>query len=109
MLSKRETVMMVFFDLSIKTKRQRREYRRFRAAMLTCGFAQLQKSVYYKMLKNVSNIAAQKKELLKFKPRKGIVQFLPLPLGVFLKLESLVGQQFDFSMELNPVLEFVDD
>ena len=109
MLSKRETVLLVLFDLSVKTKRQRREYRRFRSAMLTMGFAQLQKSVYYKMLGNVSNIAAQKKELLKYKPRVGIVQFLPLPLNVFLKLESLVGDQFDFVRELNPVLEFVDD
>ena len=109
MLSNRETVLMVFFDLSVKTKRQRREYRRFRAAMLTMGFAQMQKSIYYKMASNVSRIAAQMRELEKYKPRVGIVQFLPVPLGVFLKLESLVGPQLDFVRELDPVLEFIDN
>lgn len=109
MLSNRGTVLLIFFDISVKTKRQRREYRRFRSAMLTMGFAQLQMSIYYKMLANVSNIAAQKKALTKFKPRVGIVQLLPLPLNFFLKLESLVGPQFDFARELDPVLEFTDD
>lgn len=109
MLSNRETVLLVLFDLSVKTKKQRREYRRFRADMLTMGFTQLQKSVYFKMLSNVSSVDRQKKELKKRKPRVGIVQFLPMPLGVFLKLESLIGPQFEFSKELRPVLEFIDD
>ena len=47
--------VVVFFDLPTETAEERRDYRRFRAALLKNGFFMMQESVYSKIILN-SNI-----------------------------------------------------
>lgn len=108
MFSNREAVLMILFDLPVKTKKQRRDYRRFRGAMLKQGFTMLQESVYFKILSNVSSYASQRLELSRYKPRTGNIQFLSIPLNSFLKMDAMVGASFDFNKCLAPVLRISD-
>ena len=44
--------VVVFFDLPTETAEERRDYRRFRAALLKNGFFMMQESVYSKIILN---------------------------------------------------------
>ena len=42
--------LIVFFDLPVKTAKQRKDYRQFRKFLLKDGYLQLQESVYAKLV-----------------------------------------------------------
>ena len=44
--------LIVFFDLPVKTAKQRKDYRQFRKFLLKDGYLQLQESVYAKLVVN---------------------------------------------------------
>ena len=44
--------VLVFFDLPVETKAERREYARFRRALVKDGFLMMQESVYCKLALN---------------------------------------------------------
>jgi len=101
----REAVILVMFDLPTDTPEVRRESARFRKRLLRLGYRMLQESIYYKMIKNVSNLATEQKMVENILPENGNVQFLPLPLRQFMTMTPLLGTGFDFERLTASVIE----
>lgn len=84
--------MFVFFDLPTLTKEDRRNYRRFRKALIKNGFIMLQESVYCRMMTSPSMENSCKKMIYDNKPEQGIVQTLNITEKQFLKMDYVVGE-----------------
>lgn len=83
--------VIVFFDLPVVTKTDRREYARFRRKLIKSGFVMMQESVYTKIALNSNVASAVCEEVKKFKPPKGLVQVLTVTEKQFAKMEIVVG------------------
>lgn len=84
--------MIVFFDLPTETLEDRRNYRKFRKALIKNGFIMMQESVYCKLLTTPSVEKSVKNLIQKNKPEKGIVQTLLVTEKQFSKMEFVVGE-----------------
>lgn len=84
--------IMVFFDLPVETKADRREYSKFRKYLLEDGFVMMQKSVYSKIVLNgyASNLVAEK--IRKHKPAEGKVQILVITEKQYQSIEYVLGE-----------------
>lgn len=83
---------MVFFDLPVETRVQRREYRYFRNSLLKSGFLMMQESVYSKLALNTSTAEAIRRSVMKECPPEGIVQLLIVTEKQYNGIEFIVGQ-----------------
>lgn len=83
--------VIVFFDLPVKTKKDRREYSRFRKYLVKNGFVMMQESVYSKLALNQKAANSVCENVRKFKPPSGIVQMLTVTEKQFSKMEMVVG------------------
>ncbi len=83
--------VIVFFDLPVKTKKDRREYARFRKFLIKSGFVMMQESVYSKLALNQNAADAVCINVKKSKPPQGLVQMLTVTEKQFSKMEMLVG------------------
>lgn len=83
--------VIVFFDLPVKTKKERRDYSRFRKYLIKSGFIMVQESVYSKLAlnQNVANDIC--KNIKKNKPPSGLVQILCVTEKQYSKMEIVVG------------------
>jgi len=83
--------MMVFFDLPVVTKAERRAYRIFRRFLLNDGYDMIQFSVYGRIL--AGNDAQEKhfKRLTNNLPPDGSVRCLTLTEKQFASMKLLVG------------------
>ena len=91
----RKGVLMVMFDLPVAEKTHQKAYRKFKNHLLKNGYRIIQKSLYVKLLHNISN---SQTEILKVKfaaPSDGNIQLLPLSLANFKKMTSVCGVPFD--------------
>ena len=68
--------IIVFFDLSIETAKDRKIYSTFRKGLVNEGFIMMQESVYTKLALNMSVVNSTKEKLYKIKPTQGLVQML---------------------------------
>ena len=84
--------MLVFFDLPVETLEDKRNYRKFRKALIKNGFIMMQESVYCKLLTTPSVENSVKNMIHKNKPEKGIVQALLVTEKQFSKMEFVVGE-----------------
>lgn len=84
--------IIVFFDLTTETGEDRRNYRKFRKALVNNGFIMLQESVYCRMISSPSVETSVKKMIKDNKPPKGLVQFLSVTEKQFAKMEYVVGE-----------------
>ena len=84
--------IIVFFDLPTETGEDRRNYRKFRKALVKNGFTMLQESVYCRMISSPSVEMSVKKMIKDNKPPKGLVQFLSVTEKQFAKMEYVVGE-----------------
>lgn len=84
--------IIVFFDLPTETGEDRRNYRKFRKALVKNGFIMLQESVYCRMISSPSVEMSVKKMIKDNKPPKGLVQFLSVTERQFAKMEYVVGE-----------------
>ena len=84
--------IIVFFDLPTETGDNRRNYRKFRKALVKNGFIMLQESVYCRMISSPSVEMSVKKMIKDNKPPKGLVQFLSVTEKQFAKMEYVVGE-----------------
>lgn len=89
----RETILLILFDVPADTPSSRRQYPSFRSGLKKLGYLMLQKSVYYKMLTNISTLATERNAVEKLVPTEGSVQFLPIPLRVFRKITYPPGTE----------------
>lgn len=83
--------VIVFFDLPVKTKSDRREYSRFRKHLIKSGFVMMQESVYSKIALNQNVAAGICEDVRRFKPPAGLVQMLTVTEKQFSKMEMVIG------------------
>ncbi len=84
--------IIVFFDLPILTKRERRQYAIFRKYLLGLGFIMVQKSVYSKITLNRTGMETVLRSLRHNKPLSGNVQILTVSERQYQGIEYLVGE-----------------
>lgn len=80
--------IIVFFDLPVKTKTDRRNYSRFRKKLLKDGFVQMQFSVYLRHCASTENANIHAKRVKIFLPPKGNVSILRITDKQFGQIES---------------------
>lgn len=85
--------VVVFFDLPTETAEERRDYRRFRAALLKNGFFMMQESVYSKILLNNTAANVIKETVRKLKTGKGLIQMLTVTERQFENMEFVLGKK----------------
>ncbi|MEL3908299.1 MAG: CRISPR-associated endonuclease Cas2 [Treponemataceae bacterium] len=84
--------VLVFFDLPMLTRKEKSNYRDFRRYLIKNGFVMMQKSVYSKI---VLNLTAQKtvvSNLKKNKPPTGLVEVLTVTEKQYSKIEIITGE-----------------
>lgn len=85
--------VVVFFDLPTETAEERRDYRRFRAALLKNGFFMMQESVYSKIILNNTAANVIKETVRKLKTGKGLIQMLTVTERQFENMEFALGKK----------------
>lgn len=84
--------VMVFFDLPVETKAERREYSRFRRALVKDGFLMMQESVYCKLALNPTAARAIMDSVRQKRPAKGLIQMLVVTEKQFARMEFVLGE-----------------
>lgn len=84
--------VIVFFDLPVKTKKDRREYASFRKHLVKSGFMMIQESVYSKLALNQNVAAGICDNIKKHKPSSGLVQILTVTEKQYSKMQIVVGE-----------------
>jgi CRISPR-associated protein Cas2 len=79
--------LMAMFDLPVKTKLDRREYTRFRHALLRSGFVMLQFSVYARFLPSEEASAIYRKVVRAALPPAGEVRLMAVTDHQYGKME----------------------
>ncbi len=83
--------IFVFFDLPIETSADIRQYHQFRKFLIKNGFVMMQKSVYSKLVLNMT-VGKSVMENLKRQPLKnGNVQMMVVTERQYQKIEYLIG------------------
>ena len=85
--------VVVFFDVPTETAEERRDYRRFRAALLKNGFFMMQESVYSKIILNNTAANVIKETVRKLKTGKGLIQMLTVTERQFENMEFVLGKK----------------
>jgi len=82
---------MVFFDLPVKSKGQRREATRFRNFLLNDGYHMLQYSVYARVCNGTDLVAKHKARVKCNLPENGSIRMLVITEKQFEAIEILLG------------------
>ena len=91
--------LLIFFDLPMETSKERKEYNRFHKFLLRNGFIMMQKSVYTKLVINNVISSAVKQRVCNNLPHEGIVELLEITENQFSKIEYLVGEQQQLTID----------
>ena len=84
--------VVVFFDLPVLTKKEVRQYTKFRKYLVYQGFVMVQKSVYSKIVLNGSSAKTVLDNLKKNSPSSGVVQVLIVTEKQYQSIEFLTGE-----------------
>ncbi len=83
--------LILFFDLPVKTRKERRTYRLFRKNLISKGYMMIQYSVYVKLFANrdagQNHIKLLKREL----PKKGQIRIMLVTEKQYAKMEVILG------------------
>lgn len=82
---------MLFFDLPMNTKDERRTYARFRKYLINNGFSMLQYSVYAKIFPNRSALFQYIEGLKRNLPSRGSIRIMAVTEKQYEKMQILVG------------------
>ncbi len=85
--------VFVHFDLPTTTKKDRKEYARFRKALLDDGFNMLQYSIYIRHCSSRENAAVHKERARKALPKLGHVVIFELTDVQFGRIEMFYGKK----------------
>lgn len=85
--------LIVFFDLSVQTAKQRKDYRLFRKFLLKDGYLQLQESVYAKLVVNDGIAVGAVARLRKNRPPAGLVQVMKVSEAAYATMEFITGDR----------------
>ncbi|MBR0143007.1 MAG: CRISPR-associated endonuclease Cas2 [Clostridia bacterium] len=83
--------LLVFFDLPTESASDRREYARFRKALIKNGFMMMQKSVYCKLALTQSGVETALEAVRRSKPPKGVIQSLIITEKQYSRMEFILG------------------
>ena len=83
--------MIVFFDLPVLTKKERKIYSRFRKSLIQKGFYMLQYSVYVKIYANRDAAELEKKMIKRISPEEGNIRIMVVTEKQYSKMEIIVG------------------
>lgn len=84
--------LLVFFDLPVKTAKQRKDYRLFRKFLKKDGYLQLQESVYAKLVVNDGVADTAVARMRKNRPPAGLVQVMKVSEGAYATMECITGE-----------------
>ena len=84
--------MMVFFDLPVKTKAERRVATKFRNFLLKDGYFMVQYSVYCRVCNGMDSVEKHRKRLHDNKPDNGSVRMLVVTEKQFERIDVIVGR-----------------
>ncbi|MBR5318110.1 MAG: CRISPR-associated endonuclease Cas2 [Peptococcaceae bacterium] len=83
--------VLVFFDLPVLTKEERRAYTKFRKFLIKNGFLMLQESVYCKLALNSTAVKAIVEQVHKNSPAEGVVQLLTVTEKQYARMDLIIG------------------
>ncbi|MGI5970779.1 MAG: CRISPR-associated endonuclease Cas2 [Oscillospiraceae bacterium] len=83
--------ILVFFDLPVKTKAERRTYSQFRNFLIKDGYHMLQYSLYARTCNGIDAVEKHKKRLYSNLPDNGSVRLLVITEKQYESIEILVG------------------
>ena len=84
--------MIVMFDLPSESAEEKRNYRKFRKALITNGFYMMQESVYSKIVLNATAASSVQENVRKHKTSGGIIEMLLVTERQFERMEIVVGE-----------------
>ena len=83
--------MVVFFDLPVKTKPQRRAAAKFRNFLLKDGYFMVQYSVYCRVCNGMDSVEKHRRRLHENKPENGSVRMLVVTEKQFERIDIILG------------------
>lgn len=83
--------MLLFFDLPVETKTQRKIYSKFRKSLIEKGFFMLQYSVYTKIYANRDAADLDRSTIKRIAPEKGNIRIMIVTEKQFSKMEIIIG------------------
>ena len=83
--------LMLFFDLPVKTKKDRRAYANFRKDLIRKGYMMIQYSVYVKIFANRDSATNHIKILKRDLPKKGQIRIMLVTEKQYAKMEIILG------------------
>lgn len=84
--------LIVLFDLPVKTKKDRKEYGKFRKNLLNDGFSMIQYSVYVRFCASEEVAIKHRRLVREVIPTYGHVRILGLTDRQFERMENFVGK-----------------
>lgn len=84
--------ILVFFDLPVKTKHDRRSATKFRNFLLNDGYHMVQYSVYARICNGRDSVETHRRRLQSALPSKGSVRMLVITEKQYNAIELLVGK-----------------
>ena len=94
-MSDRRGVMMLLFDLPVREREERRSYTQFRKAIIRRGYRFFQRSVYIKLLRNISSADSERAWVDQHGPKDGQIHVMSMNLYEFRSLTAVRGEAFD--------------
>jgi CRISPR-associated protein Cas2 len=85
--------LLVFFDLPVKTKKDKQNYIEFRRFLLRDGYYQIQYSVYGRICGGLDRVETHLMRLRANLPPKGSVRCMVVTEKQYASIEILVGQE----------------
>lgn len=85
--------VMVFFDLPVKSKKDRKAYTDFRRELLKSGFTMVQYSVYSRTVKNNDDAAKYERLVEKIVPSNGAVRMMTVTEKQYASIRILAGER----------------
>ncbi|MCF0106022.1 MAG: CRISPR-associated endonuclease Cas2 [Holdemanella sp.] len=83
--------IVLFFDLPVKTKEDRRNYASFRKYLIKNGYLMMQYSVYCKIFANRDAAIKHVNMLQRNLPPKGQIRILTVTEKQYAKIETILG------------------
>lgn len=93
--------ILVFFDLPVVKREDRKEYQQFRRFLINDGYTMIQFSVYSRICNGSEGIHKHVLRLKKNLPPKGSVRFLQVTEKQYSEMKFLVGNQKPQEKKIN--------
>lgn len=100
--------ILVFFDLPVQTKTERRAATRFRNFLLKDGYHMVQYSVYARICNGTDSVDTHKARIQKNLPKSGSVRMMIVTERQYNAIDVLIGEKniYDTPQETAQQMEF---